>query len=75
MKKFCLILAVVFLIFGLTFGCSKKKKPQDSNQPSQTIQTGTVDPNSITDVNDPKLNRAIEKTKTSQTAERRPRDQ
>ena len=54
-------------------GCSKKKVSQDNNQPSQTIGSATLDTNSVIDANDPKMQRAIERTKTS-TSERRPRD-
>ena len=76
MKKYFLIFMAFFLVFSLSFGCSKKKKPVEPNKTSQTtwLQTKTVDVNSKTDVNTSMLNRAIQKTTSSQTGERRPRD-
>lgn len=75
MIKYILIFAVVFLMMNFVYGCSKKKSPQDSNKPAGAISGSAADVNSVTDVNDPKLKKAIEKTIESQTKERRPRDQ
>jgi PBP1b-binding outer membrane lipoprotein LpoB len=72
MKRIVLILAVIMLVFGFSCGCSKKKQaPVEPNQPKQTQM---ADANSKADINNPMLNRAVQKTTESQSAERRPRD-
>ncbi len=74
MKKYVLMIAVVFLVFGFAVGC-KKKTTVKPNKPSREVPVGvqTIEPNSVAETNNPKLNRAIERTTTSGT-ERRPRD-
>jgi hypothetical protein len=71
MKKFVLICAAIFLVIGFSAGCSKKKQAAEPNRTIHPVQA--IETNSIAEVNNPKLNRAIEKTTTS-TGERRPRD-
>ncbi len=74
MKKFVLLIVVIFLLLGFAVGC-KKKATVEPNKPSQKVPTGvqTTEPNVIAETNNPKLNRAIERS-TSSGTERRPRD-
>ncbi len=75
MKKFVLLMSIFFLVFSFTAGCTKKKTTAEPNRTSQRVPTRvrTVEPNVIAETNNPKLNRAIERS-TSSGTERRPRD-
>ena len=74
MKKFILLISVLFLLFGFGVGC-KKKTTAEPYKSSQEVRGGVqaIDPNSVAETNNPLLNRARERTATS-GGERRSRD-